>query len=104
VTDRLGVGESDYTVDSNIPRCGEGSDLGGIHVDEEISDGNRNPGNVVHTDQVDQALDLPVTPFVPTVSLPLNRGLYTPPCIPQESERIPSRLFFWLFHHSILQS
>jgi hypothetical protein len=77
-TDRLRVDESDYTMDSNIPRCGKGSDLGGVHVDEEISDGNRNPGNVVRTDQVDWALDLPVTPFVPTVSLPLN----LPPAVP----------------------
>ena len=30
------------------------------------------------TDQVDQALDLPATPFVPTVSLPLN----PPPTVP----------------------
>ena len=58
-TGRLAIGESDHTVDINIP-----GGLGAIDIDE-ISD-NRNPGNVA-----DRAPDLPVTP-VPTVSLPLN--------------------------------
>ena len=75
VMDRLKIGESNYTVDSNIPGHGKGSGLGGVHVDKEIIDDNGNPGNVVH--DLDQAL-VTTTPFVSTVSLPLNLPPTTP--------------------------
>jgi hypothetical protein len=67
-TDTLEINKSDCGMDSDIPGPGMGSNLGAIHEDDEVFDDNLNDGSLMCTDQVDQALDLPVTPFVPSVS------------------------------------
>jgi hypothetical protein len=67
-TDTLEINESDRSMDSDIPGPGMGSNLGTIHEDDEVFDDNSNDRSLMRTDQVDRALDLPVTPFVPSIS------------------------------------